>query len=124
MASNPDLDPASRRELLHFIVVGGGPTGVETAAEISDLVAEDLQHLYPEIVQDCVISLFEVFFFCIVIPQTSTSVVRVMACAGGSFRGGFPFLLVCWIFCVVDVLSDGGYDGWGGDSGARSVEFL
>jgi NADH:ubiquinone reductase (non-electrogenic) len=40
-ASAADLD-AERRRMIHFVVVGGGPTGVECAAELQDLIAEDL----------------------------------------------------------------------------------
>jgi NADH dehydrogenase len=38
-----------RRELLRFAVVGGGPTGVEIATEIQDLIHEVLLKRYPEI---------------------------------------------------------------------------
>jgi NADH dehydrogenase FAD-containing subunit len=31
-----------RKKLLSFVVVGGGPTGVEVAAELQDLIDEDL----------------------------------------------------------------------------------
>ncbi len=44
-----DTDPQRRRELLRFVIVGGGPTGVELAAEIRDLVAHVLMRRYPEI---------------------------------------------------------------------------
>ena len=40
-ASSAELD-AERRRMLHFVVVGGGPTGVECAAELQDLISEDL----------------------------------------------------------------------------------
>lgn len=33
--------------LLHMIVVGGGPTGVEYAAELHDFLVEDLTTWYP-----------------------------------------------------------------------------
>ncbi len=42
-------DEAIRRELLRFAVVGGGPTGVEIATEIQDLIHEVLLKRYPEI---------------------------------------------------------------------------
>ena len=35
------------KKLLHFVVVGGGPTGVEFAAELRDFVTEDLKKQYP-----------------------------------------------------------------------------
>ena len=37
-----------RKKLLSFVIVGGGPTGVEVAAELHDLITEDLVKLYPE----------------------------------------------------------------------------
>lgn len=40
---------AVQRELLRFAVVGGGPTGIETATEIQDLIHEVLLKRYPEI---------------------------------------------------------------------------
>lgn len=42
VASLPTTSAAERKRLLSFVVCGGGPTGVETAAEISDLIHEDL----------------------------------------------------------------------------------
>ena len=37
-AGLPHLTPEERRRHLNFVVVGGGPTGVELAAELHDLV--------------------------------------------------------------------------------------
>ncbi|XP_020209534.2 external alternative NAD(P)H-ubiquinone oxidoreductase B1, mitochondrial-like, partial [Cajanus cajan] len=45
----PSLSEEERRTNLHFIVVGGGPTGVEFAAELHDYVQEDLVNLYPSV---------------------------------------------------------------------------
>lgn len=45
----PDLSEEERRTNLHFIIVGGGPTGVEFAAELHDFVREDLIKLYPSV---------------------------------------------------------------------------
>ena len=41
--------PERRRQLLRFVIVGGGPTGVELAAEVRDLVELILFKRYPEI---------------------------------------------------------------------------
>ena len=41
-----------RRDLLSFIVVGGGPTGVEVAAELYDLIKEDLSRFYPQLAKE------------------------------------------------------------------------
>ena len=49
LAALPDVSPEERRRMLSFVVVGGGPTGVELAAELHDLVAEDLARLLPQI---------------------------------------------------------------------------
>ncbi|CAN1221998.1 External alternative NAD(P)H-ubiquinone oxidoreductase B2, mitochondrial [Linum grandiflorum] len=46
-ASLPNLREEEREQILHFVVVGGGPTGVEFAAELHDFVTEDLVKLYP-----------------------------------------------------------------------------
>lgn len=43
----PGLSEEERRTNLHFVIVGGGPTGVEFAAELHDFVREDLVKLYP-----------------------------------------------------------------------------
>ena len=52
--------PLKRRaQLLHFVVVGGGPTGIEFAAELHDLLEEDLVKSYPELVGSIRITLFE-----------------------------------------------------------------
>eukprot|EP00252_Welwitschia_mirabilis_P013806 TRINITY_DN3042_c0_g2_i2.p1 TRINITY_DN3042_c0_g2~~TRINITY_DN3042_c0_g2_i2.p1 ORF type:complete len:535 (+),score=94.69 TRINITY_DN3042_c0_g2_i2:525-2129(+) len=48
-ASLPHLSDEDRRRILHFLVVGGGPTGVEFAAELHDFIYEDLIKLYPSV---------------------------------------------------------------------------
>ncbi|XBW35102.1 hypothetical protein QEN19_000664 [Hanseniaspora menglaensis] len=50
---------AERKKLLSFIVVGGGPTGVETAAELQDYVTEEVGKWNPELAADCKITLIE-----------------------------------------------------------------
>jgi NADH:ubiquinone reductase (non-electrogenic) len=46
-AEVPDLPPEEVRRRLTFVVCGGGPTGVEVAAEISDLVDGELRRSLP-----------------------------------------------------------------------------
>lgn len=41
------------------MIVGGGPTGVEFAAELHDLVHEDLMGLYPELKDHIAISVLQ-----------------------------------------------------------------
>ena len=51
-AAEKESDPERRRELLTFIVVGGGPTGVELAGAIGELarfvLARDFRNIHPE----------------------------------------------------------------------------
>ncbi len=42
-------DPVKENELLNFVVVGGGPTGVETAGAIAELKKHVLKSDYPEL---------------------------------------------------------------------------
>ncbi|KAK9461279.1 uncharacterized protein V1516DRAFT_354365 [Lipomyces oligophaga] len=49
-----------KRALLNFCIVGGGPTGVEFAAELHDLIHEDMQFLYPSLMPFVSITIFDV----------------------------------------------------------------
>lgn len=59
LASTPGLSHAERQRLLNFVVVGGGPTGVEFAAEIHDFLIEDLRRWFPDLINDVNITLIE-----------------------------------------------------------------
>jgi len=52
MASLPTTSPEERKRLLSFVVCGGGPTGVETAAEIYDLCQEDIIKYFPKVCRE------------------------------------------------------------------------
>lgn len=58
-ASFKNLEDADRKRLLHTVVVGGGPTGVEFAAELQDFFEEDLKKWIPEIAKDFKVTLVE-----------------------------------------------------------------
>ena len=47
------------RKLLSFVIVGGGPTGVEVAAELYDMIESDLSKIYPKLAKEAVISVIE-----------------------------------------------------------------
>ncbi|KAJ5224089.1 disulfide oxidoreductase [Penicillium chermesinum] len=49
MASLPCTTEEQQRRLLHIAIVGGGPTGIELAAELTDLLQGDLMKLYPNL---------------------------------------------------------------------------
>ena len=48
-----------RQQLLSFVIVGGGPTGVEVAAELHDMISEDLRKVYPSLMPFVSIKLIE-----------------------------------------------------------------
>lgn len=48
----PTTSDVERRRLLSFVVSGGGPTGVEFAAELFDLLNEDLTAHFPKILRN------------------------------------------------------------------------
>lgn len=54
------LTESDKRKLLHFAIVGGGPTGIEFAAELHDLIHEDIAKLYPELVPLVRITVYDV----------------------------------------------------------------
>ncbi|PSK55363.1 External alternative NAD(P)H-ubiquinone oxidoreductase B1, mitochondrial [Elsinoe australis] len=59
-ASLPTTSEEMRRALLHFAVVGGGPTGIEFSAELHDLIKEDLARLYPDLIKYHKITVYDV----------------------------------------------------------------
>ncbi|KAL2266886.1 hypothetical protein VTJ83DRAFT_4163 [Remersonia thermophila] len=52
LACLPTTPDDERRRLLSFVVCGGGPTGVEFAAELFDLLNEDLIELFPRLLRN------------------------------------------------------------------------
>ncbi|KAJ1943326.1 hypothetical protein FBU59_002945, partial [Linderina macrospora] len=50
----PTTSLEEKKRLLTFVVCGGGPTGCEFAAELYDLLVEDLVHYFPETIQNLV----------------------------------------------------------------------
>lgn len=60
IASLPTTSEKLRQQLLRFAVVGGGPTGMEFAAELSDLVHQDLSKLYPALAPQVRVAVYDV----------------------------------------------------------------
>ena len=60
LAVLPTTTEKVKKNLLHFAVVGGGPTGMEFAANLSDLIHQDLSKLYPSLMRYVRISLYDV----------------------------------------------------------------
>lgn len=46
LALQPGVTEEEKKRLLHFVIVGGGPTGVEFGAELYDFVKQDVTRLY------------------------------------------------------------------------------
>ncbi|KFH12071.1 NADH dehydrogenase (NDH2-II) [Toxoplasma gondii MAS] len=59
LAALPQTSEKERDRLLHFVVVGGGPTGVESAAEFADFIKEDMSKYFPQLIPHVSISLIE-----------------------------------------------------------------
>ncbi|KAJ0545479.1 putative NADH:ubiquinone reductase (non-electrogenic) [Helianthus annuus] len=58
-ASLPSVSEDEKKRILHFVVVGGGPTGVEFAAELHDFLHEDLVKQYPDLEEYTTLTLLE-----------------------------------------------------------------
>ncbi|KAL0088278.1 NDE, mitochondrial external NADH dehydrogenase [Phycomyces blakesleeanus] len=58
-AAFPGQSPEEIDRLLHMVVVGGGPTGIEYAAELHDFLVDDLTVWYPELAGKIKITLVE-----------------------------------------------------------------
>ncbi|CAM9254090.1 unnamed protein product [Pylaiella littoralis] len=48
-AASPFISEAERSRLLSFVVVGGGPTSIEYAAELHDFLTSDVKRWYPDL---------------------------------------------------------------------------
>ncbi len=58
-ASIPGITEEEKKSYLRFVVCGGGPTGVEFAAELHDFIEEDVRKKYPGLENDIEIILIE-----------------------------------------------------------------
>jgi NADH:ubiquinone reductase (non-electrogenic) len=58
-ASLPGVMEVERKRLLRFVIVGGGPTGVEFAAELHDLAFAEIRRAYPHLVDEVKITLVD-----------------------------------------------------------------
>jgi len=58
-AALPGVPPEERSRLLRFVICGGGPTGVEFAAELHDLLLGEGRRYFPQLVERVRITLVE-----------------------------------------------------------------
>ncbi|KAK4051704.1 hypothetical protein OIO90_004654 [Microbotryomycetes sp. JL221] len=60
LAAQPTLTDEQRIALLSFRIVGGGPTGIEFAAELHDLIVTDMTKVYPRLAPMATITIYDV----------------------------------------------------------------
>ncbi|KAJ3186716.1 hypothetical protein HDU85_007536 [Gaertneriomyces sp. JEL0708] len=58
-AALPTTSPEERRRLLSFVIAGGGPTGVEYAAELYDFLHNDLHKYFPELAPSVTVTIIQ-----------------------------------------------------------------
>lgn len=49
LSENPGLSEEEKKRLLHCVVIGGGPTGVEFSGELSDFITKDVRERYTHV---------------------------------------------------------------------------
>ncbi|KAG9452729.1 hypothetical protein H6P81_005633 [Aristolochia fimbriata] len=59
LSENPGISVEEKKRLLHCVVVGGGPTGVEFSGELSDFIMRDVRQRYPHAKDDVMVTLIE-----------------------------------------------------------------
>lgn len=59
-ADLPSATDEQRSQLLNFAIVGGGPTGIEFAAELHDLIHEDLAKMYPKLMKFVQVTVYDI----------------------------------------------------------------
>ncbi len=62
-ASRPDTGAEKRRQLLNFVVMGGGPTGAEFAAELHDFIQREMRDYYPALIPEVKVTVIDVAEF-------------------------------------------------------------
>lgn len=90
-AAEKETDPQRRRELLTFVVVGGGPTGVELAGSIAELaryvLARDFRTIHPESAEILLLEGGEKILASFT-PDLSDSALRQLTALGVKVRTG------------------------------------
>lgn len=49
LSENPGISDEEKKRLLHCVVIGGGPTGVEFSGELSDFIMKDVRERYAHV---------------------------------------------------------------------------
>ncbi|KAH0932422.1 hypothetical protein HID58_009539 [Brassica napus] len=59
LSDTPGISKEEKQRLLHCVVVGGGPTGVEFSGELSDFIMKDVRQRYAHVKDDVHVTLIE-----------------------------------------------------------------
>jgi NADH dehydrogenase FAD-containing subunit len=59
-ASQLGISEEEQKHWLNFVIVGGGPTGIEFSAELHDFITEDLMKIYPNLADKIQMTLIDV----------------------------------------------------------------
>ena len=59
-AAQPNTTEKKQIQLLHFAIIGGGPTGIEFGAELHDFIRDDVSRLYPGLINKVQITIYDV----------------------------------------------------------------
>ncbi|KAI6705010.1 hypothetical protein NL676_007972 [Syzygium grande] len=59
LSENPGISEEERKRLLHCVVIGGGPTGVEFSGELSDFIMKDVHESFPHVKDYIKVTLIE-----------------------------------------------------------------
>lgn len=55
------ISEEEKRRLLHCVIIGGGPTGVEFSGELSDFIMRDVRERYSHVKDYIKVTLIEVY---------------------------------------------------------------
>lgn len=59
LSENPGISEEEKKRLLHCVVIGGGPTGVEFSGELSDFIMRDVRERYTHVKDYVKVTLIE-----------------------------------------------------------------
>ncbi|POO03668.1 FAD/NAD(P)-binding domain containing protein [Trema orientale] len=59
LSENPGISEEEKKRLLHCVVIGGGPTGVEFSGELSDFIMRDVRERYSHVKDYIKVTLIE-----------------------------------------------------------------
>ncbi|KAK8349536.1 hypothetical protein V6Z11_A06G148900 [Gossypium hirsutum] len=59
LSENPGISEEEKRRLLHCVIIGGGPTGVEFSGELSDFIMRDVRERYSHVKDYIKVTLIE-----------------------------------------------------------------